>query len=64
MIWRYKFETQLKEDTMNQPNSPFDENARGVYLITVTPFTEDGELDLESTDRLIDFVFGARCGMG
>ncbi len=40
---------------MNQPNSPFDENARGVYLITVTPFTEDGELDLESTDRLIDF---------
>ncbi len=32
-----------------------DESARGVYLITVTPFTEAGALDLESTDRLIDF---------
>ncbi|HEX4944271.1 MAG TPA: dihydrodipicolinate synthase family protein [Usitatibacteraceae bacterium] len=32
-----------------------DENARGVYLITVTPFTEGGALDLESTDRVIDF---------
>jgi 4-hydroxy-tetrahydrodipicolinate synthase len=32
-----------------------DESARGVYLITVTPFTDDGALDLASTDRLIDF---------
>lgn len=38
-----------------QPTESFDENARGVYLIAVTPFTESGELDLESTDRLIDF---------
>ena len=32
-----------------------DESAKGVYLITVTPFSEDGSLDLESTDRLVDF---------
>jgi len=32
-----------------------DETARGVYLITVTPFHDDGRLDLESTDRVIDF---------
>ncbi|HRE13980.1 MAG TPA: dihydrodipicolinate synthase family protein [Usitatibacteraceae bacterium] len=32
-----------------------DESARGVYLITVTPFRDDGALDLESTDRLTDF---------
>lgn len=32
-----------------------DRSARGVYLITVTPFTDSGELDLSSTDRMIDF---------
>jgi 4-hydroxy-tetrahydrodipicolinate synthase len=32
-----------------------DESARGVYLITVTPFHDNGELDLESTDRVTDF---------
>jgi 4-hydroxy-tetrahydrodipicolinate synthase len=32
-----------------------DETARGVYLITVTPFRDDGTLDLESTDRVVDF---------
>lgn len=35
--------------------STLDASARGVYLITVTPFTEDGSLDLASTDRLVDF---------
>jgi 4-hydroxy-tetrahydrodipicolinate synthase len=33
----------------------FDENTKGVYLITVTPFKADGALDLESTDRMVDF---------
>lgn len=33
----------------------FDESARGVYLIAVTPFTDSGALDLESTDRMVDF---------
>lgn len=31
------------------------EAARGVYPISATPFTDDGALDFESTDRLIDF---------
>jgi 4-hydroxy-tetrahydrodipicolinate synthase len=31
------------------------ETARGVFLIAVTPFTDDGVLDLPSTDRMVDF---------
>ena len=27
----------------------------GVYVIAVTPFTETGALDLDSTDRMVDF---------
>lgn len=30
-------------------------DARGVFLITVTPFTDTGALDLASTDRMVDF---------
>lgn len=33
-----------------------DTTARGVFLITVTPFTDDGVLDLASTDRMVDFA--------
>ncbi len=40
-------------------SSAFNEQASGVYLITVTPFKPDGALDLESTDRLIDFYLQA-----
>src|SRR5690606_35464264 len=32
-----------------------DRDAKGVYLITVTPFTASGGLDLASTDRMVDF---------
>ncbi len=32
-----------------------DATAKGVYLITVTPFTDSGALDLASTDRMVDF---------
>lgn len=32
-----------------------DESAKGVYVIAVTPFADDGALDLESTDRMVDF---------
>ncbi|WP_151637658.1 dihydrodipicolinate synthase family protein [Noviherbaspirillum aerium] len=32
-----------------------DTSAKGVYLIAVTPFRDNGELDLESTDRMVDF---------
>ncbi|MCW5752558.1 MAG: dihydrodipicolinate synthase family protein [Alphaproteobacteria bacterium] len=30
-------------------------DASGVYIISVTPFLDDGALDLPSTDRLVDF---------
>ena len=32
-----------------------NETARGVFVIAVTPFTDSGELDFASTDRLVDF---------
>lgn len=31
------------------------ETSKGVYIIAATPFTDNGELDLESTDSLTDF---------
>lgn len=37
-----------------------DASASGVYLIAVTPFTDDGALDLASTERMVDFYLG--CG--
>ena len=38
-----------------------DTSAKGVYVITVTPFTDSGELDLPSTDKMIEFCLG--CGV-
>lgn len=35
---------------------PLTADAKGVYLITVTPFTETGALDLASTDRMVEFL--------
>lgn len=32
-----------------------DETAKGVYIISATPFKDSGELDLESTKKLVDF---------
>ena len=32
-----------------------NESARGVYIISATPFTETGELDLASADSLVEF---------
>ena len=32
-----------------------DEGARGVYIISATPFTDDGAVDWASTDRLMDY---------
>ena len=31
------------------------EDAKGVYVISATPFTDDGALDLASAERLVDF---------
>ena len=36
-------------------STQLDAAAKGVYLITVTPFTDSGALDLASTDRMVDF---------
>ena len=36
-----------------------DTSATGVYLITVTPFTDSGALDLASTDRMVDFCLAS-----
>lgn len=35
--------------------SLLDESARGVYVISVTPFTDTGALDLAGVPRLVDF---------
>jgi 4-hydroxy-tetrahydrodipicolinate synthase len=35
-----------------------DESARGVYTIAATPFTDSGEVDWQSVDRLVDFYLG------
>jgi len=37
-----------------------DETAKGVFVIAATPFAEDGALDLESTDCLVDFYLDRR----
>jgi 4-hydroxy-tetrahydrodipicolinate synthase len=34
-------------------------DAKGVFVIAVTPFTESGELDLASTDLMVDFYLGS-----
>ena len=36
-----------------------DENARGVYVIAVTPFTDTGELDLPSVATMVEFYLAA-----
>lgn len=41
--------------------SKLTENAKGVYIIAATPFTDDGALDLQSVDTLTDFYL--RCGV-
>lgn len=39
----------------------FDRNSSGVYIIAATPFDSAGALDLESTDRLVDYYID--CGV-
>ena len=39
--------------------TPFDESARGVYVIAVTPFTPSGTIDFDSVDRMVDFYLAA-----
>ena len=35
------------------------EDAKGVFIISATPFAEDGAVDLESADRLVEFYLEA-----
>src|SRR5260370_34083708 len=37
------------------------EQAKGVFIIAATPFTDEGALDLQSVDTLTDFYL--RCGV-
>lgn len=39
----------------------FDRNSNGVYIIAATPFDHLGGLDLESTDRMVDYYIN--CGV-
>jgi 4-hydroxy-tetrahydrodipicolinate synthase len=41
--------------------SALNAQAKGVFLIAVTPFADDGSLDLASTDRMVDFYLD--CGV-
>jgi len=36
-----------------------DEHARGVYIIAATPFTDTGDIDFDSTDRMVDFYLSS-----
>jgi hypothetical protein len=38
-----------------------DRNSEGVFIIAATPFASDGALDLDSTDRMVDFYLD--CGV-
>src|SRR6266404_9214922 len=40
--------------------SKLTEDAKGVYIIAATPFTDDGALDLQSLDTLTDFYLRCR----
>ncbi|PZX10334.1 4-hydroxy-tetrahydrodipicolinate synthase [Palleronia aestuarii] len=40
-------------------SAQIDRETAGVFVISATPFAEDGALDLQSTDRLIDFYLEA-----
>ncbi len=37
----------------------FNENSKGVFIIAVTPFRDDGMLDLDGTDRLVEFYLSS-----
>ena len=42
---------------MERIGQTLNEDSKGVYVISATPFTDDGSLDYPSLDRLIDFYF-------
>lgn len=38
--------------------SHLNEQAKGIYIIAATPFTDDGSIDVESAERLVEFYIG------
>ena len=41
------------------PNSELiNEHTKGVFIISITPFTEEGSVDLKSVDSLVEFYLG------
>ena len=40
---------------MARAQQPIDRHTRGVFVIAATPFADDGAVDFESLDRLVDF---------
>jgi len=40
-------------------NQKLNEQAKGIYPIAATPFTDNGALDLESSDSLVDYYLEA-----
>jgi 4-hydroxy-tetrahydrodipicolinate synthase len=46
---------------MSESHSQFlNEQAAGVFIISATPFSDDGALDLDSADRLVEFYIEKR----
>src|SRR4029077_6808913 len=43
------------------PMALIDESARGFYVISATPFTDDGAMDWTSTDPLMEFYLECGC---
>jgi 4-hydroxy-tetrahydrodipicolinate synthase len=43
------------------PVARLDETAKGVFAIAATPFTDEGALDIDSIDRMVDFYL--ECGV-
>lgn len=46
--------TRKKLETVNVPER-LSENAKGVYIISATPFDDDGSADFNSADSLVEF---------
>jgi 4-hydroxy-tetrahydrodipicolinate synthase len=42
------------------PDHRIDNNTSGVFIISATPFQDNGALDRDSTDRLIEFYIGKK----
>src|SRR5262245_19202656 len=51
--------TAARRMTAGMGSMKISEGTTGVFVIAATPFSERGELDLDSTDRLVDFYLSS-----